>query len=239
MKLLVFQHIDCEHPGIFRRFFGEARIDWHVVKLDSGEQIPPLERFDALWVMGGPMDVWDTDCCPWLTPEKEAIRRWVQTLKKPFLGLCLGHQLLADTLGGRCERADKPEIGILDVDLAEEARDDPLLRGVDASIKCLQWHSVLVKTPPPGALLLASSPDCQWQAMRVGANAWGLQFHVELQESTVQEWGEVPAYAEALRKAKGSCALAEMKRDASILMSEFNRNARIISDNFITVMRGS
>ena len=74
---------------------------------------------------------------------------------------------------------------------------------------------------------------------RVGANAWGLQFHVELQESTVQEWSEVPAYAEALRKAKGSCALAEMKRDASILMSEFNRNARIISDNFITVMRGS
>ena len=126
---MVFQHIDCEHPGIFRRFFGEARIEWHVVKLDSGEQIPPLERFDALWVMGGPMDVWDTDSCPWLTPEKEAIRRWAQTLKKPFLGLCLGHQLLADTLGGRCERADKPEIGILDVDLAEEARDDPLLRG--------------------------------------------------------------------------------------------------------------
>ena len=85
MKLLVFQHIDCEHPGIFRQFFDETRIEWHAVKLDSGEQIPPLERFDALWVMGGPMDVWDTDSCPWLVPEKEAIRRWVQTLINLFL----------------------------------------------------------------------------------------------------------------------------------------------------------
>lgn len=239
MKLLVFQHIGCEHPGIFRQFFDEARIDWHVVKLDAGEQIPPLERFDALWVMGGPMDVWDTDSCPWLVPEKEAIRRWVQTLKKPFLGLCLGHQLLADSLGGACGWADRPEIGILEVDLAEEARDDPLLRGVDASIKCLQWHSVSVTTPPAGALLLASSPDCQWQAMRVGRNAWGLQFHVELQGSTVEEWSEVPAYAEALEKAKGSSALAEMKRDANALMPEFNRNARAIFDNFTDVMRRS
>jgi GMP synthase-like glutamine amidotransferase len=239
MKLLVFQHIDCEHPGIFRQFFDEARIEWHVVKLDSGEQIPPLEHFDALWVMGGPMDVWDTDACPWLVPEKEAIRRWVQTLKKPFLGLCLGHQLLADSLDGTCERADRPEIGILDVQLTEAARDDPLLGGVDMSPKCLQWHSVSVTTPPTGALLLASSPDCQWQAMRVGRNAWGLQFHVELQESTVEEWSEVPAYADALKKAKGGRALAEMQRDANALMPAFNRNARIIFDNFTEVMRRS
>jgi GMP synthase-like glutamine amidotransferase len=75
--------------------------------------------------------------------------------------------------------------------------------------------------------------------MRVGRNAWGLQFHVELQESTVEEWSEVPAYADALKKAKGGRALAEMKRDANALMPAFNRNARIIFDNFAEVMRRS
>ncbi len=112
MKFLIFQHISCEHPGIFRQFFSESGIDWQAVELDTGDAIPDLDGFDALWVMGGPMDVWDTDTCPWLVAEKEAIRTWVQDLKKPYLGMCLGHQLLADALDGKCEVQDTPEIGI-------------------------------------------------------------------------------------------------------------------------------
>jgi GMP synthase-like glutamine amidotransferase len=108
MRLLVFQHIDCEHPGILRRFLAEDTIEWDAVELDAGEPIPPLERYDALWVMGGPMDVWDVDEHPWLIPEKRAIRRWVRELQRPFLGLCLGHQLLADALGGTCGRSVRP-----------------------------------------------------------------------------------------------------------------------------------
>ena len=83
MKVLVFKHIACEHPGVFRQFFSESGIAWHAVELDAGEPIPDLSEYDALWVMGGPMDVWDTDTCPWLLPEKAAIRTWVQDLKKP------------------------------------------------------------------------------------------------------------------------------------------------------------
>ena len=59
MKLLVFQHLACEHPGVFRHFLEKNRINWHTVKLDEGDHIPKLESFDALWVMGGPMDVWE------------------------------------------------------------------------------------------------------------------------------------------------------------------------------------
>ena len=102
MKLLVFQHIECEHPGIFRGLLDGAGIQWDAVELDVGEKIPAFESYDALWVMGGPMDVWDEDECPWLVPEKAAIRHWVCDLKKPYLGFCLGHQLLADALGGVC-----------------------------------------------------------------------------------------------------------------------------------------
>jgi GMP synthase-like glutamine amidotransferase len=92
MRLLVFQHIDCEHPGIFRQFLKEDAVSWDAVALDRGDPIPPLQDYDALWVMGGPMDVWDIEDYPWLTSEKQAIRRWVRELRRPLLGICLGHQ---------------------------------------------------------------------------------------------------------------------------------------------------
>ena len=232
MKVLVFQHIACEHPGIFRQFFSESGIEWQAVELDAGDPIPGFDGFDALWVMGGPMDVWDTDTCPWLVAEKEAIRTWVRDLQKPYLGLCLGHQLLADALDGKCEVQNTPEIGILDVHLTDTAKDDPLMQGLAPQMKCLQWHSVAVTQPPTGAELLASSPECIWQAMRVGDDAWGIQFHVELQDNTISEWNEVPAYAAALEKVKGPGALKAMEDDALEHMPQFKDNARLLFDNF-------
>ena len=149
MRLLVFQHIDCEHPGSLRRFLADDGVAWQAVNLFAGDPIPRLEEYDVLWVMGGPMDVWDVDEHPWLVPEKAAIRRWVQELNRPFLGLCLGHQLLADALGGTCGRQRSPEIGVLDVELTPAGETDPIFANMPARQKCLQWHSVRVAQPPP------------------------------------------------------------------------------------------
>ena len=100
-RVLVFQHVAVEHPGIFRQFLADDGHSYQAVELDEGESIPALEGFDALWVMGGPMDVWDEAEYPWLVAEKAAIREAVITRRMPYLGFCLGHQLLGEALGGQ------------------------------------------------------------------------------------------------------------------------------------------
>ena len=122
--------------------------------------------------------------------------------------------MLADALGGVCSLLAEPEIGSLGGELTADGRADPLFAGIESHIQCLQWHSVEVKTPPEGARVLASSDACSCQAMRVGDNAWGIQFHVELQESTIPDWGQVPAYSEALDRTLGHDSLERMQAQA-------------------------
>ncbi len=232
MRLLVFQHIDCEHPGALRRFLAEDDVAWDAVELDAGEVIPPLEGYDALWVMGGPMDVWDVEEHPWLVAEKRAIRHWVRDLKRPFLGLCLGHQLLADALGGTCGPQRPPEIGMLDIELTADGVADPIFAGMPRKQKCLQWHSVRVAQAPEDAVVLAASPVCSIQAMRVGRHAWSMQYHVEIEPETVDNWGAVPAYREALERTLGGQALAKLKADADANMRDLTDNAENLYRNF-------
>jgi len=238
MRLLVFQHIDCEHPGRLRDFLKEDGIEWDAVELDQGEEIPDLTDYDALWVMGGPMDVWETDSHPWLIQEKEAIRHWVADLKKPFLGICLGHQLLADALGGACAPLSPPEIGVLEVGLTEAGRTDPIFQEMPTRQKCLQWHGVEVQVPPDGAAVLASSPACSIQAMRVGDCAWSMQYHVEVEDDTVDNWSVIPAYRDALEGSLGASAIDGLRRDAAGEMAGFVENTGKLYANFRNMVAG-
>ena len=93
MKFLVLQHINIEHPGIFLKFIREDNIQIDTVDLDKNEKIPNLDVYDAMIVMGGPMDTWHKI-------QKESIHEFVTIKKKPYLGLCLGAQLLSEAIGG-------------------------------------------------------------------------------------------------------------------------------------------
>ena len=237
MRLLVFQHLAVEHPGVLRRFLAADGIAWDAVRLDQGQPIPPLDGYDQLWVMGGPMDVWDVDEHPWLVPEKAAIRHWVRDLQRPFLGVCLGHQLLADALGGTCGPQRPPEVGILAVELTAAGRADPLFAGLPDRQPCLQWHSVKVAQPPEGAVVLARSDVCGCQAMRLGRHAYGLQYHVELEPETIPTWGAIPAYEAALAAVQGEGALARLEAAAAPLMDGFMASAERLYRNFMGIAR--
>ena len=233
MKILVLQHADCEHPGYFRKLLAEDGHEWVPVEMDAGETPPPLDGFDALWVMGGPMDVWQEDEHPWLKDEKDFIRDAVQEQGLPFLGLCLGHQLLAEALGGKVAPSQTPEIGVMDVQLTEAGATGVLFDGIPEVFKTLQWHSAEVTQMPAGATCLATSPDCAVQAMSWGPRALTMQFHMEVESDTCGMWAKIPEYAGALEKALGPNGLPEITAACDAKMAAFNSAAERVYINWL------
>ncbi len=231
MRILAFQHAATEHPGSFRGVMAREGHTMHAVELDEGEAIPPLDGFDILLVMGGPMDVWETDKHPWLLDEMAAIRAWVEA-GRPYLGLCLGHQLLAQACGGHAgPMAGAPEVGIFQVPVT----DDPLFNGVPALCTCFQWHGAEVKRLPENAVLLSGTPACPIQAFRLGNAAYGLQFHMELTRTTAQEWGEIPEYAAALERVHGPGSLPAIQASIAANYAALNAAAETIFENFLQI----
>ena len=231
-RLLVFQHLDVEHPGIFREFLAADGIEWDMVELDRGEPIPGLQTYAGLWVMGGPMDVWEEESNPWLVAEKQAIKRAVVDLNLGYLGICLGHQLLASALGGEVAKGT-PEIGVMPVELNADGQASTYFSELPTRLDSLQWHGAEVTELPQGATVLAYSEKCAVQAMAIGDKAFSAQFHVEVTQDTVPEWGAIPAYAKALDDALGAGALDAFQADVDAAMLEFNHCAKKLYDNWM------
>ena len=161
MKFLVLQHINIEHPGIFLKFMKEDNIKIDTVELDENEKIPSLDLYDAMIVMGCPMYTRQEETYPWLKPEKEAFHKFACINRKPYLGLCLGAQLLSEAVGGKVRKMKTPEIGVLKVSITN---NKSLFKGLNKDLKVLQWHSYEAHDLPGNANLLATSPECKVQA---------------------------------------------------------------------------
>jgi GMP synthase-like glutamine amidotransferase len=183
-------------------------------------------------VMGGPMDVWQEELHPWLKEEKAAIHEWVAA-GRPYLGMCLGEQLLAEAMGGRVAlMTAAPEVGMSQV---RQTGTDPIFTGIDETFTCFQWHGAEVTALPPGARLLATSGGCAVQGFAIGRHAYGLQFHMELTEATAAEWGALPEYAAALEAAQGAGAMDRLSAEVEVELPALRRAAHQLFTNFLDI----
>ncbi len=147
------------------------------VAVHSNGTLPPAESVRGVIVTGSPAMV--TDDLPWIAHTRAWLADAVaQSI--PTLGICFGHQLLAQALGGRVDYNPAGiEVGTINLTLADGVGFDPLLHGLPREIQVQASHRQSVLQLPPDALRLASSALDPNHAFRFRKHAWGLQFHPE------------------------------------------------------------
>lgn len=188
MHVLAVQHVSIEGLGLFEALLKEFGAQTTVVDVSIGDQLPlDPKDFQAVISLGGPMNVYEEEKYPFLKCENTFIQNILEA-EIPFLGICLGSQLLAKAAGACVQKAPFEEIGLYDVWLTVEGRQDPLFAGIQTPFKVFQWHEDMFGIPAQKGVCLAGSDMCPHQACRIGQNAYGLQFHVEVTQDMIISW---------------------------------------------------
>ena len=190
-RIAVLQHERETGLGAFASVLDQAHVDYEVVETLRG-RLPDPRAFHGAIALGGSLGADD--------PRLLATRRWIRNgvlRGLPFLGVCLGGQLLASALGADVVRQAQPELGVHDVYLTDAARRDPLFSGLPGRFEVLGWHQDRFELPP-GAIPLAGSIACTYQAFRFDVAAYGLQFHPEVRAGDVASWARVDDYRRLL-----------------------------------------
>lgn len=210
-------------PGNLAENLAALGIAFRLHHLYRGEALPNPAEMTALIVLGGAMGANDDARHPFLTPLKALIAEVVHA-GVPYLGICLGGQLLAAALGTPVISCRWEELGSLDVALTDEGLTDQLFSGIPSPLSTFQWHHDSFDLPA-AAVLLAASPACRHQAFRVGSRAWGLQFHPEVTEQIIRAWAAWdPATA---------CRADALVADFQAQLPAYRRTAKQLLSNFL------
>jgi len=188
--VLVIEHDRECPPALVGDWLVEAGCDLDVRRPYAGDPLPPLEEYDALLVLGGPMGAHDDDRHVWLTPVK-ALARDAAADGLPSLGICLGHQLLAVAFGGTVEHnVHGQQVGLIATGWTEDAAADPLLGALATPRRGVQWNDDIVTVLPTGATLLAATDAGEVQVVRFAPTVWGVQLHPEVDAPMLQPWAD-------------------------------------------------
>ncbi|MHB1801525.1 MAG: type 1 glutamine amidotransferase [Actinomycetes bacterium] len=214
--LLVVVHEPDAGPGVFGQWLVDLGVVLEICHPYAGDELPSRVVTDGLMVLGGSMGATEDHRAPWLTSTRELIASAVAD-EVPFLGICLGAQLLATACGGVVRAgAYGPQVGVYPVEWAPAAASDRLTSGLPAPAVAVQWHWDEVASLPAGATVLATDPldapgapsgaghgsgSGYVQAFRVGETAWGVQFHPEVLTDTVEAWAAGDAEESSLPQA--------------------------------------
>jgi GMP synthase (glutamine-hydrolysing) len=233
-RALVFQHADCEGPALIGEWLLENGWAIEIFNLHSQNTLPNLAHFHFLVIMGGAMNVYQHRDYPWLVWEKEFIARAVAA-KLPVLGICLGAQLLADTLGSRVYQNKDYEIGWWPVSFTAQAQE--LFPGLPSQAVFLHWHGDTFSCPQ-NAVPLASSAACPMQGFLWENHVLALQFHPEADAALAQEFCKDPSnwpkgsWVQSPEQIKSTAAAhsAISKKYLGVILSGFFSRLEVCDD---------
>ena len=199
-KILVIQHNDDDNLNDLAQPFYEAGLEivqWHAAK--TAAPVDSLDGFSGLVSLGAFAGVEDEAETPWMPFERKLIETALEH-EMPVLGLCFGSQLLASVAGAEVGKSGRPEVGWYQVQMTEDAANDPLMSVLGPEPEVIQYHydTFNWQTLPENLTILGAANGMN-QAFRVGKNAWGTQFHIEMNLPTMLGW--IASYPRAFEKA--------------------------------------
>ena len=230
--VIILKHIDIEGPETLGEHLKSKGYALKILDLHLGDRLPKdLSGIEAAVCLGGPMNVYEEGKYPFLKEENEFIKRIINS-GVPYLGICLGSQLLAKACGVRVTKSPVKEAGWFSVDLTAEGKKDPLYKGLERSFDVFQWHEDTFAVPKNGKWL-ARADGCAHQSFRVGDCAYGIQFHIEITDKSIRDWTDKylkndPKMLETQQKRM----LKEYVRKKKV----FDITARQIYDNFLGII---
>jgi GMP synthase-like glutamine amidotransferase len=226
-RLLVVQHVSFAGPGPLRAQLEAAGLVLDVIDVSAAAALPStLEHYDALVVLGGPQSVLDRQGWPTRTQEATLVAEALRD-EVPYLGVCLGAQLLGVEAGGVAYRGPAAEVGWTRVATTAQCALDPVFRVVPRRLHVMSSHVDHVSLPA-GATRLMSSSAYPNQAFRVGRIAWGTQFHPEADAAFAAPRRRlVPGWAEAEVPANGDERFFE-RHAGAIFAAVFSRFAAFV-----------
>ena len=215
--VIAIRHVHFEDLGVLGPLLAGRghRVDY----LDAWrDDLSPAREADLLVVLGGPIGAYEADLYPFLATEIALVAERLRA-RRPVLGICLGHQIMALALGAAVAPGPRRELGYFPVELTGCGRRSPLARL--AHLAVLHWHGDCAELPE-GADLLARTPDCGVQAFAVGEHGLALQFHVEAQAAGLEAW--LIGHALEISQTEG-VGVDRLRADAARWSNTLNRAA--------------
>jgi len=229
-KVLILQHMQENPKGFVGNLLDEYHITHEVIDVEK-EALPDPTNYTAIIAFGGDQHVYDEHLYPYFTAEKVLLQQIIKQ-NIPFLGICLGGQLLAAALGGQVKLHTMTELGFFDVQLTEEGKRDPLFAGMPGYQKVFHWHEDTFDLPA-AAVLLATSENTQNQAFRYGQHAYGLQYHIEVDDTMLNTWLYTPAMQESMLETLGRDAYQALEKERLSQMPLYQEHTRLMVKNFL------
>lgn len=199
-QVLILQHVPWERPGRILDSLDDLGLQYQIINVAKQKKpdLPDFGEVSGVVIMGGPMGALDYDKYPGLKAEAKLARAAV-SVGKPVLGVCLGHQIIATALGAKLKSGDAPEIVLRRLNASTSMI---ISRCGTKPVDVLHWHNDVVSLPE-GAQPLARSAKTKVQAFRFGS-ALGMQFHLEVTPTLLEEWLDESSMVKDLKAAGGS-----------------------------------